>query len=227
MGKAGLVAIGALMFATAVAAEAQDRKLYFGVGVGTAAQANDFGGFNTVGGFSNEDSQSSNGGLASLTLGLAGMFNLGSASIDAEIEAQRGAAHDTVSASFPGLPSPTFFYDSRIESRRLGVNLWAPISSGAAWTFQGGLGLGIQRTHLQSSDTVVGTDSTDTAAYGMLGLRALHPIGNKGRLAIDLRYFKANETSHPLTEPPFSAGELTHAASGVQVMIGYQFDLGG
>lgn len=190
--------------------------------------SNDFGGINTAGAHSNEDSQSSEGAVASLSFGARDALQIGGTPFSPELELQLSAEHDVVSASFPGLPTPTFFYNSSIRSQRLGANFWAPLGAGNTWSLEGGFGLGAQRTDLETNDTVVESDSSDVTAFGMAGLRASRPTGGNGRLTFDLRYLFAGETSHPLTSMVGGApaGELTHRASGFQVGIGYQIDLG-
>lgn len=232
--RATTVGFLCLLLASGSGAGAGDRGLYFGLAFGASDQTNDFGGINTAGPHSNEDSQGSRGSIFDLTLGYTDLLSLGSVPITTEIEAQGGNAHHTVSASFPGLPNPEYFYHSTIRIQRGGVNLWAPLISDGAWTIAGGLGIGAQRTKLESvdylfdgTDPVVETRTSDTTGYGMIGLRVLHALGANGRLAMDLRYYKAGETGHrlKLIENGLDAGELTHSASGVQVLIGYQFDI--
>ncbi|MCV2864610.1 outer membrane beta-barrel protein [Albidovulum sediminicola] len=228
--KHSLVALAALALGAAAAApvNAEGARYYVGLGAAYQALSNDFGGFNTAGGFYNTDTQSSDTNAFSATLGMRDAFALGQTSFDVELEYSQGGSYDTVSASFPGLPNPTFFYRSTIESRRIGVNLWTQLSNAPGnWDFDAGLGLGMVKTDLVSSDTVVPANSSDSTTYGMFGLRASRALGANANLVLDTRYILSASTNHPLASGVVDAGNLTHSADGLQVGMGFQINFGG
>ncbi|WP_152911742.1 hypothetical protein, partial [Roseovarius tolerans] len=103
------IIVAVVLLGISTAASAQNPYVSFGI-VGTRSLV-DFGGVNTSGSFPNTDQQREYTSGVSLAFGLQDQFALGNTSITPEVDFAWYRDYNTQSASFPGLPAPTAFYD--------------------------------------------------------------------------------------------------------------------
>jgi len=218
------VAVVLLSISTAASAEGP----YVGFGVIGARSLVDFGGVNTNGGFSNTDQQGEYTSGVLLAFGLQDQFALGNTTITPELDFAWYKDYDTQSASFPGLPAPTFFYDSSIETGRLGVNFWTPFHADKIWRAEAGVGFGAMYRDISTNDTVVQGQKDDYVPYGQLGVRFLRKMSDKGSLTLGTSYLFSDSTTVPLSTigGGVPAGNLEVETDHVEITIGYQFSLG-
>ena len=198
---------------------------YVGVELLGLSAGHDFGGYNTLGAFSNNDSVRKNVGGIALTFGMRDRFNLGGMAITPEIDLAWYQKQDITSASFPGAPNPFFFYQTSVSTGRLGVNFWTPFHSDSTWRAEAGAGLGMLYRDMSTGDGVVAGTGDDYAIYGKLGVRAIRSMGQNGNLTIGLNYVFADETDVALTD--FNpAGNFSFRTQGPEISIGYQLSIG-
>jgi len=187
---------------------------------------NEFGGQNSVGGFSNTDTQSSGTLGFQATYGLRDAFHVGTLPVSAEFDLALFKSEDITSASFPGLPSPTFFYTSDVKTLRFGTSFWSPVHEGNGYRTEIGLGLGAVYRDVSTTDGVAGGSGSDLTGYGQVGLRHVWEVSESGRMNIALNYVFTGKTSTALTNGGASAGSLTQSSKGVELSVGYQILLG-
>lgn len=220
------VATALVHLSTAATAEGP----YVGFSVIGARSIVDFGGVNTAAfnDFSNKDQEREYTSGVSLAFGLQDQFALGNASVTPEIDLAWYEDYNTQSASFPGLPAPTFFYDSSIETGRLGVNLWTPLHIDEMWRAEAGVGFGAMYRDISTNDTVVQGQEDDYVPYGRLGLRFLRKMSDQGSLTFGTSYLFSDSTTVPLSTIAGGApaGDLEVETDHVEITIGYQFSLG-
>ncbi|MFU1477764.1 outer membrane beta-barrel protein [Roseovarius sp. C7] len=205
------------------AATAQAGDAYFGFDAIGALSTTDFGGVNTAGGFSNNDTPNDTISGVALRFGMRDQWTIGSRTITPEIEL--AWFDDTItSASFPGLPAPTFFYTTSVETYRLGVNLWTPFHQDALWRAELGAGAGAVHRKISTNDTVVAGRKDDTALYGQVGMRFLRKVSARGSLSLSTIYSFTNETSVPLDGG--ANGNLSLKTNQLEIGVGYQVNLG-
>jgi len=148
--------------------------------------------------------------------------------ITPEIEAAWYQNYNTTSASFPGLPNPTFFYRSKVKTGRLGLNLWTPLYADGLWRAEAGAGLGVLYRDFKTNDTVVGGSGDDYALYGKVGVRFLRKTGQRGKLTLGVSYIASTKTNIPLAVNGGGApaGNLSVKTNGPEISFGYQLSLG-
>jgi len=198
---------------------------YIGVTGGGGIADNLFGGTNTLGSFSNTDSQRSQTGFVAVQYGLQNAFDFAGAPVTAEIEFSRGAPYTVVSASFPGLPTPGFFYTSNITISRVGTNIWREVGQMGTINVEVGGGLGFQITQFSTSDGVVAAaPAAYTTVYAKVGLRANKAINDRTNFTFVTEFIQ----SAPLTAPLDGGGSgvITHATRDVRVGVGVQIKIG-
>lgn len=223
--KLAYLTVAALSLCTPAAALAENP--YVGLDVIGASSITNFGGFNTGGGFSNADEQREYTSGAALTFGLQDQLALGNISITPEVEFAWYDDYNTRSASFPGLPAPAFFYNSSIETGRLGLNFWTPFYADDTWRAEAGAGFGAMYRDVSTNDSVVQGQKGDYVPYGQLGLRFLRKVSDKGSLTFGTRYLFSDSTTVPLTVGGGApAGTLKVETDHVELTIGYQLELG-
>ncbi len=228
MKKQFLIALAALVGVIVQSAPIQAGEAYLGGQVFGMSTTHDFGGFNTVGGFSNDDSVNERHAGIALTFGMRDQFKLGNMAITPEVEAAWYENYNITSASFPGLPNPAFFYRSKVKTGRLGVNLWTPFHNEGPWRAEAGAGFGMLYRDFRTNDTVVGGDEDDFAVYGKLGLRFIRSVGQRGSLTFGGSYIASSKTKVSLVSNGGGgpAGSLSLKTRGPELHIGYQFSLG-
>lgn len=118
-----LIVCAALIGFVVQPARVQAGEVYIGGQLIGTALDNNFGGFNTAGSFSNDDSVDKTLVGIALTFGLRDQFKLGNMAITPEIEAVWYPNYNISSASFPGAPNPLFTYRSKVKTGRLGLNI--------------------------------------------------------------------------------------------------------
>jgi len=219
------LAIGTLAIGThSVTAQSTDR--YIGVDAIASAPSNSFSGFNTAGGFDNRDTQSAEYAGLSFTYGVRDALTWRGMAITPEVELAWFSDYNTVSASFPGLPNPSFFYRSNIQTGRLGVNFWSPFAAGTDWRTELGVGLGAVYREFSTDDNVVQGTSSGLTPYGLLGVRYLKDIGEKGRLTVGVNVVTTGDSKLALSTGFGPAGDLSVKTTSPEIRIGYQFLLG-
>ncbi len=217
-------AIAFISFSAYTAAQAGDA--YVGFDLVGARSMIDFGGVNTAGGFSNNDNQGEYIAGVALKFGMRDQWNLGGASITPEIDLTWYGNYDTVSASFPGAPAPNFFYNTEIDTGRLGVNLWTPFHDDGKWRAEAGAGLGVMYRDVSTNDLVVQGSESDYVAYGQLGFRFLRKMSDRGALSLGTSYIFSDSASMPLTSGGFPAGNFEIETNHLEISVGYQVSLG-
>ncbi len=221
---------GTFLTATAIGtntASAQSSDRYIGIDLIASTPSNIFNGYNTVGAFDNSDNQSEKHVGIALTYGARDLWDWNGTTITPEIELAWFNDYSTVSASSPGLPAPTFFYRSNIQTGRLGVNLKAQMDSGADWRTEFGVGLGAVYREFSTNDTVVQGSTSSFTPYGKIGLRYLKDINTNGRLSIGLNVVVTGNTDIAISSfGPTPAGNLSVRTVAPEIRIGYQFLLG-
>jgi hypothetical protein len=204
---------------------AQAGDAYVGFDVVGARSMVEFGGVNTAGGFSNDDSQGETFAGVSLKFGMRDQWTLGGASVTPEIDFAWYNNYDIVSASFPGLPAPTFFYDTAIDTGRLGVNLWTPFHDDGLWRAEAGAGLGVLYRDVSTNDTVVQGSESDYVAYGQLGFRFLRKMNEHGTLSLGTSYIFSDSTTMSITDGGTPAGNFEIQTNHAEISVGYQISL--
>ncbi|QYX58257.1 hypothetical protein K1T73_07825 [Roseovarius sp. SCSIO 43702] len=222
MKKFLLTAVAALSFGTTTAAQAGDA--YIGFDLIGARSLVDFGGFNTAGGFSNDDNQQAYTAGLALKFGMRDQWTIGGRSITPELEFAWYDDYSTRSASFPGLPAPTFFYNTSIDTARLGVNAWTPFHDDGVWRAEAGAGLGMMYRDVSTNDTVVRGSKSDYAPYGQFGLRFLRKMGDRGTLSLGTSYLFSDDIDVPLRSGA-PAGNFKVQTNHVEISVGYQINL--
>lgn len=208
-----------------VSATAQD--MYIGIdAIGTVTDF-DTGGINTVGPHSNADSQDETQHGIALNFGLRDKWTLGTTKLTPEAEFAWYFDRSVTSASFPGLPAPTFFYNSSVESGRLGLNLWALFHETNHWRAEAGLGLGAMYRDISTSDGVVMGSGDDYSLYGKFGLRFIRAIDDRNNLVLGVNYVVADKSDIMLRNVAGGApaGNFSMETSSVELHIGYRRDL--
>lgn len=218
-----IVALGIALVspATAIAGDP-----YVGFDVIGARAITDFGGVNTAGPHSNRDEQGEYTGGVALKYGLQDQFKLGGMTITPEAELAWYNDYNEVSASFPGLPAPTFFYNTSIESGRVGVNLWTPFHVDNKWRAEAGFGFGAMYRDVSTNDTVVQGQKDEYVPYGQLGFRFMRKLGDRSSLTLGTSYLFSDSTSVPLNSGGAPAGTLEVETDHVEITFGYQLKLG-
>ena len=207
-------------FLGATQAYSAERYMTFSFAVGK--YSNDTGGFNTAGSFSNTDTQSSGAPTVGLKYGLRDNFSIGGLPISTEFDLSYSANETFTSASFPGLPTPTFFYDTEVETIRVGASFWAPVSIGGNYRTEIGLGLGAALRDIQTFDGVVGGNDSDVAPYGSVGLRHSWDVSPSGRFSVSLNYLLIDDVNIALTNGGgSSAGNYSFGSKGLELSAGY------
>lgn len=221
---AAITALAATVY-TSGSAHAADRYLSFDIVGGTTSD--EFGGFNTLGGFSNRDEHDDTHIGLSLSYGLRDYATIGGIRITPELELAWFDEYSTTSASFPGLPAPVVFYTSSVQTARLGGNVWWPVSETTLWRTEIGLGAGLLYRDISTSDGVVAGSSDDFTGYGQIGLRALRSVGDRGNLKVGVNYVMTGETDAALA--PIGggapAGDLSVNTRSLELRLGYEFKL--
>ncbi len=219
-------AIAAISFN--VYAQAQAGETYVGFDAVGARSLVEFGGFNTAGGFSNNDNQGEYTAGVALKFGMQDQWTLSGTSITPEIDFAWYDDYNTVSASFPGLPAPVFFYGTSIEAGRLGVNVWTPFHNDGVWRAEAGAGLGVMYRDVSTSDTAVQGSKEDYVPYGQLGLRFLRKMNDRGTLSLGTSYLFSESTTVPLTigGGGAPAGNFKVETDHVEFRVGYQINFG-
>ena len=196
---------------------------YFGFDAIAALSTTDFGGFNNLGGFSNNDTPNDTISGVALRFGMRDQWTIGNRSVTPEIEFTW--FDDTItSASFPGLPAPAFFYTTSVESYRLGVNLWTPFHQDELWRAELGAGAGAVHRKISTTDTVVAGRKDDTKLYGQVGMRFLRKVSANISLSLSTIYSFTDKTSVPLDGGP--SGNLSLKTNRLEIGLGYQVTLG-
>ena len=223
-----LTACAALVGFVLQPAPVQAGEAYIGGQVIGTVSDNNFGGFNSAGFFSNNDSVDETLAGIALTFGLRDQLKLGNMAITPEIEAAWYQNYNITSASFPGLPNPAFFYRSKVKTGRLGLNLWTPFYADGLWRAEGGAGFGVLYRDFKTNDNVVGGSDDDFALYGKLGVRLLRQVGQRGKLTLGASYIASSKTNISLTGigSGIPAGNLSVKTNGPEISIGYQLSLG-
>lgn len=202
---------------------------YLGFDLIGASSFVDFDGFNTAGLFSNKDEQREHTSGVSLKYGLRDHFTLGGMAITPEADLAWYNEYTDSSASFPGLPNPTLFYDTSIETGRLGVNLWTPFHVDENWRAEAGFGFGAMYRDVSTSDTFVQGQKDEYLPYGQLGFRFLRKLDDRSSLSLGTSYLFSESTNVPLTEATPSgapAGVFEVETDHLEISIGYQLKLG-
>jgi len=213
--------LAATLCLAGTSSNAEDYYLSFGA-VGKPLLTQEFGGFNTAGGFSNFDKQNSSFAGGYVSLGRNDVVSIGKYAVSVEFDVSASST-DAVSASFPGLPSPTFFYTTDIESQRLGVNAWTSVISTELSSLELGAGVGAQRFDITTSDGVVSGAGDDVVPYAMVGARVLTPLGSYGGLEAGARYYVSGEADIPLDNG--ASGNFTYQQRGFEFRLGWQIGL--
>ena len=216
-----VLSAGVLFLLPANQAEAGERYLSFDlIGGGTL---DEFGGFNTAGGFSNADQSNDIQYGVAISYGLRDYWTLGNIQLSPELELAWFDDYSVSSASFPGLPAPAFLYNTSIQTGRLGTNVWWPVYQDALWRTEVGLGGGVVYRDVSTSDGVVAGSDDDFSGYGQVGIRALRSIGERSSLKFGINYVLTGETDVALNGG--TAGELSVDTRSVDLRLGYEFKL--
>jgi hypothetical protein len=208
-------------------AKAEDATRYIGLNLIAGAPINAFDGYNTAGMFSNKDTVHSDYQGISLTYGIQDKWHWKGVAITPELELAWFNDYDAVSASFPGLPNPMFQYRTNIQTGRIGANLWSLVEQGQNWRAEFGIGGGLAYQEIQTDDTVVKGSKSGVSGYGMVGLRYLRDVGNRGQLSASAVVVKTGKSSISLANiGGVDAGNLSVSTLTPEFRIGYHLILG-
>ena len=210
------------LFVAAISAQAQGLDLYVGGEAAYTHQVHDFGGYNTQGDFSNEDQVVDSGSVVRLAVGASDVFTLAGRGVSAELEYAMFGDETVTSASFPGRPSPTFFYSTDVTAYSFGVMGWVDLYANDAMTLEGGGGLGAMYYDVSTTDGVVAGSADGTVAYGSLGLRAVFPVGDGFDFTAGLRVTQSAVVSIPLDAGV--SGKLTYGGARGEFSLGIRYN---
>lgn len=222
----GVCAAIALTAVQLPAAQAGDRYLSFDF-VG-ATTNDDFGGANTVFiEFLNSDEDDNTKLGLSLSYGVRDAYKVGGISLTPELEVAWFDDYSASSASFPGLPAPIAFYDSSIQTARLGANIWWPIYETGLWRTEAGFGGGLLYRDFSTSDGVVSGSTDDVTGYGQIGVRALRSIGDRSNIKLGVNYVLTGQTDLDLNQDSDGApaGVLSLDTRSLELRLGYELKL--
>ncbi|MFV2034157.1 MAG: hypothetical protein ACC631_03415, partial [Halocynthiibacter sp.] len=115
-----------------------------------------------------------------------------------------------------------------ISTGRLGVSFWTPVALGDDWRTEFGLGLGAVYREINTNDTVVGSNTSDIGAYGLIGVRWLKQVSDRGTLSVRANFVATSDSNFPLVinGGAIPAGNLTLRTNSPELRIGYQILLG-
>lgn len=164
------------------------KGLYVGGSLNLSKNDISTSGFNTLGGFGNADCEPSIISAAGLECGkgdtlLGGSVFVGKnavlsygekSSIRVEAELSYASDSDFVTASFPGPPSPTFFYQTQVSNlKTVFLNAYYDHATSKKLSFFASTGVGLSNYKVTTSDGVVGgSDSSTNFSYNFgLGTR--------------------------------------------------------
>lgn len=206
------------------AAQAGAAERYVTLSVIGGAQMNYFDGINTAGAFSNQDSQISHPVGGEISYGLLDAFTFAGRPATLQFDLNVMAPQTLVSASFPGIPSPTFFYTSQLTSARVGASVWQTLQSDAKAKTEFGFGAGAFYRSLSTADTVVTGDGNGVAPYGQVGVRRTWQISKTNSLVAAVTYTMSDNINILLTNG--TNGNMTLRTGGVEASVGYRIMLG-
>ncbi|MEL7212577.1 MAG: hypothetical protein AAGK92_07945 [Pseudomonadota bacterium] len=113
-------------------------------------------------------------------------------------------------------------YKAKLQTRRLGANLWAPVATRQDTTVSIGAGAGLRHTSGDISGRGLDRSIDDTAPYALLGARATHKISARKSALIEARYV----TSPPIRSGADASGSrVDHEVAGLEVIVGLSLTL--
>lgn len=190
-------------------------EFYLAPSLTAARSVQAFGGYNSAGSISNDDTTHGTVNGIALNAGWRNAWAVDGRSITPEITfAWTRAA--TSSDSFPG-----WTYQTVSRELRLGAAFWTPVNDNGAWRTEVGVGAGLLQRDLSTSDNVVGGEDTDVALFGKIGLRGLREL-EQGTLSVAVNCVIAGKTSLDLFDAGIPEGNYTYRSTGLELEIGYQ-----
>lgn len=201
---------------------------YVSIGVGNDFTNFTMDGFNTAGGFDNDDDVDLNLLSGTFALGKSDIFQLPGGSLRAEIEYTYVDGSSFESASFPGLPSPTFFYQTEVDATHaVMLNAWYdyPVPSHEKLVLSAGGGLGASILSASTDDTVVAGSASGTEFAYMVGLEGNYHVTPRIAVGLGVRYSDYGTLDIPLDGG--ASGNLTVNQSALQARAVVRFTFGG
>lgn len=196
-----------------------DAGFYLGAEIGRSSSKLKSGGFNTAGPHQNTNSDKESGNLYGLKIGIEPgdrwRFDFG---------LRRYANNNYVTSSFQP-PTPTFFYNSRVKSKAGIVSAYYDFYKLENLNFYSGVGIGLSRTKVSTSDTVVEGSETETNFAWQVELGADYPLTEALTLNAGIRYVDLGKTTVDLTTMglPGPAGDFTADLSSKEMFLGLRY----
>lgn len=183
-------------------------NMYAGLALGSATNSVESGGFNNAGGFENENcetagicSNKDSRATGSLTFGLSEVARLSERNtVRVELELTKYNDADFVTGSFPGGPTPEFFYDLAIEGQTAAfVNAYVDFQATDQITLFGGLGFGTTQYEVSVDDGVVnGSKDVRNSAYNV-GVGVSYAVNPRFELYSQVRHVNFGKADVELT----------------------------
>ncbi len=216
----------------AVAGQASAQSFLDGTYVSIGASNNfskfSMAGINTVGEFDNNDEVDLNLLSGTFAIGKSDIFQLPGGSLRAEVEYTYIDGGDFESASFPGLPSPTFFYQTELDATHAAMlNAWYdfPVPSIDKLVLSAGGGLGVSMLSASTDDTVVTGSASATQFAYMVGLEGNYHVTPRVAVGLGIRYSDYGSLDMPLDGG--TSGNLSLDQSALQARATLRFTFGG
>lgn len=193
---------------TAATVQAQDSgglsfTPYVEGGIGVSWTEFETGGFNTAGTFANVvETPDKSGVSGKLAIGAADIITFGPASLRVEGEFSIMPSETFVTGSFPGAPTPTFFYRTQTaETYRGMANIWVdfrPLDDMPVILSVGG-GIGGARLEAWTNDGVVNGYGKGTKFAWNVGAQAAYVLGQDFTAGLEARYYDLGSLDMSLT----------------------------
>lgn len=196
-----------------------DTKVYFGAEIGKSSSKLKSGGFNTSGPHENTNSDKESGNLYGLKIGIKPSdkwrFDIGF---------RRYENHDYITSSFQP-PTPTFFYNSKVKSKAGILSAYYDFYKFENLNFYSGVGVGVSRTKVSTSDTVVEGSATETNFAWQVELGTDYPLTEALTLNAGIRYVDLGKTTVDLQTMGLGgpAGDFTADLSSKEVFLGLRY----
>ena len=113
-------------------------------------------------------------------------------------------------------------YKAKLRTRRLGANIWAPVTKTDTSTIAVGAGIGMRHTAGDITGPGLDRSIDDTAPYALVGARMTHKITARKSALIEARY---------VTSPPIRSGadpsgsNVDHEVAGLEIILGVSLSL--
>lgn len=179
------------------------------------------GGLNTAGPHFNKGDDSGDGKLLGF-LGVAAGRSYGNLRFEAELTSR--FSQDFVTDSFMQ-PTPTFFYDTKVKSTNLMLNAFWDFPNSSKWTPFVGAGIGAAYIDIETDDTVVSGDESETNFAYQVGFGTSYDLGSGSAVELGYRYVDMGDVSVDLAVGGvIPAGEYTADLDSHDIYVAWRMD---